>query len=301
MFEYAHLEALVAVVREGSFERAARALHVTPSALSQRIKLLEERLGMLVVVRGQPCRATPMGAALCRHAELVALMEDEVRQSLPGLSKAEDGDRPRPTFHIAVNADSLATWFMPVLNDRFKEEGALFEVEIDDQDHTATLLRQGGLQAAVTASSQPVQGCRLQPLGRMRYLATCSPDFHRAFFSGRVDRHSLAKAPRLVFGRKDALQTHYIRKITRQEVEGPTHLLPNVHAFVDACMGGIGWGMNPESMVRHHLASGALVQLAKGRFVDVPLYWQQWRSAPAALERLSQSVLQQARRSLRQG
>ena len=61
MLDYAALSALVSVVREGSFERAARALHVTPSAISQRIRLLEERVGCTLVVRGQPCRAIDVG------------------------------------------------------------------------------------------------------------------------------------------------------------------------------------------------------------------------------------------------
>ena len=55
MLDYAALAALAAVIREGSFERAASALHVTPSAVSQRIRSLEERVGCALVVREQPC------------------------------------------------------------------------------------------------------------------------------------------------------------------------------------------------------------------------------------------------------
>jgi LysR family transcriptional regulator (chromosome initiation inhibitor) len=61
MLDYAHRSALAAVIRTGSFERAAHQLNVTPSAISHRIKLLEERLGVVLVVQGQPCTATEVG------------------------------------------------------------------------------------------------------------------------------------------------------------------------------------------------------------------------------------------------
>ena len=56
MLDYPLLEAVAALDREGSFEGAARALHVTSSAISQRVKLLEERVGTPLVVRGGPAR-----------------------------------------------------------------------------------------------------------------------------------------------------------------------------------------------------------------------------------------------------
>ena len=75
MLDYALLDALAAVVRHGSFDRAAGELNVTPSAVSQRVKLLEERVGSVLVKRGQPCVATTSGALLCRHTERVQLLE----------------------------------------------------------------------------------------------------------------------------------------------------------------------------------------------------------------------------------
>ena len=65
MLDYTSLEALATVLHEGSFERAARRLHVTPSAVSQRVKQLEERLGQVLVQRGSPCTGTEAGQRLC--------------------------------------------------------------------------------------------------------------------------------------------------------------------------------------------------------------------------------------------
>lgn len=49
------LAALAAVIECGSFDAAADRLHVTPSAVSQRIKALESRVGQVLVVRDKPC------------------------------------------------------------------------------------------------------------------------------------------------------------------------------------------------------------------------------------------------------
>ncbi len=96
MLDYAGLEALAAVLREGSFDRAARKLHVTPSAISQRIKLLEERVGQVLVMRGTPCTGTEAGRRLCLHVEQVALLENELRRANPELVPEGAGCTPHP-------------------------------------------------------------------------------------------------------------------------------------------------------------------------------------------------------------
>ena len=184
MLDYASLSALASVVREGSFERAARALHVTPSAISQRIRLLEERVGCALVVRGQPCRATETGRRLCQHVDRVRLLEHELHGEVPSL---EQEGVARVTLPIAVNADSLATWFAPAVAAFAAGEPVLLDVAVDDQDHTAEWLRSGAVQAAVTANARPATGCNSQPLGAMRYRAVATPAFVERNFSAGVD------------------------------------------------------------------------------------------------------------------
>lgn len=96
------------MVREGSFEPAALALHVTPSAVSQRIRRLEERMGCALVVRAQLCRATDAGRRLCQHVDRVQLLEQDLHGGLPVL--APQGVS-RVALPIAVNASGpLAGW-----------------------------------------------------------------------------------------------------------------------------------------------------------------------------------------------
>jgi LysR family transcriptional regulator (chromosome initiation inhibitor) len=288
MLDYAALNALATVVREGSFERAARALYVTPSAVSQRVKLLEERIGGALLVRGQPCVATEAGLQLCRHVERVGMLEHELRDALPVLGAGEAGERV--TVRVAVNADSLATWFVGAAAAFSQQHGALLDLTVDDQDHTAERLRSGAVLAAVTALAQPVAGCNSEALGTMHYVAAASPAFVQSHFAKGVGARTLAQAPSLVFDRKDALQARWVRRICHREVETPRHWLPSPQAFVEAARAGMGWGMHPLSMVAQALRDGSLVELVPSSRLPVPLHWQQARAAPRLLARLGDCV-----------
>jgi LysR family transcriptional regulator, chromosome initiation inhibitor len=298
MLDYASLAAVAAVVREGSFERAARSLNVTTSAISQRVKHLEERLGSVLIIRGQPCRATDMGRLLCSHVEQVGLLELELRGALPKLVQT-DGRDDRVTLRVAVNADSLGTWFIGAMAQFVDGEKALVDIALDNEEHTVEWLRSGEVLAAVTAHAQPVQGFNSVSLGRLTYRAVASPAFVRRYFPDGVTAAALNNAPSLKFNNKDRMQAQWARRVCRRDVETPAHWFPATQAFLDASLAGIGWGMNPESLVREHLRSGALVELVPGRTLTVPLYWQHTRLQVPMLNRLTEAVVKAAREALR--
>ncbi|OYU93532.1 MAG: ArgP/LysG family DNA-binding transcriptional regulator [Burkholderiales bacterium PBB5] len=280
----AQLAALHAVVHEGSFERAAQHLHISRSAVSQRVKLLESRVGQVLVKRGAPCTATPAGQTLVRHAQQMALHEADALAQLRG------GALVQATLSVAVNADSLATWFIAAMAPLAREQGLAFDLVVEDQDHSAALLREGRVLAAVTADPQPVQGCRVQRLGTMRYRALASPDFVRRHFPEGVTPQALGQAPMLVYDRQDALQHRFVRRFTRRKLSPPVHWLPSTQGFVDATVAGIGWGMSPQALAQPALAAGRLVDLAPDRPLDVVLYWQHWRLEVAPLALLTRQV-----------
>ena len=288
MLDYASLSALAAVVREGSFDRAARALHVTPSAVSQRIRLLEERIGCALVVRGQPCQATETGRRLCQHVDRVRLLEHELHGEVPTLERDGVARVPLP---IAVNADSLATWFASAVAAFAANSLVLMDVAVDNEDHTSEWLRSGKVLAAVTGSARPASGCNSRPLGAMRYVAAANPGFVQEFFAKGVGASSLALAPSLVFNNKDELQSRWVRRLCRRHVELPRHTLPSSQAFVSAALAGMGWGLHPQLLINQHLKDGTLVELLPNTPLDVPLYWQQARASSSLLDGLTREVL----------
>lgn len=281
MLDPAQLAALAAIHRRGSFDAAAAVLGVTPSAVSQRLKALEDRIGCLLIRRGSPCTATPPGLRLIRHHDEVATLEAAVAQDL------RIGGAGPVTLRLAVNADSLATWVIPALA---AVDGVLFDLVIDDQAHSQDWLKRGEVAAAVTSHPGPLQGCETVRLGILRYHATASPGFVARHLAEGVTEATLARAPGLTFSDKDTLQSDWIRQVLGVPVVFPTHRLASSTGFVDATLAGLAWGMNPALLVAGHLAAGRLVDLMPGQVLDVPLFWQYTRQSAPVLAPVTRAM-----------
>ncbi|MGI5255766.1 LysR family transcriptional regulator ArgP [Streptomyces angustmyceticus] len=285
---------LLAVVDEGTFDAAAAALHVTPSAVSQRVKALEQGTGRVLLMRTKPVRPTESGEVVVRFARQLARLERDARAEL-GLA-AEQGPVRIP---IAVNADSLATWFLPALTRIPQDPPICFELYREDESHTTALLREGQVMAAVTSSPDPVAGCTVRRLGLVRYRAVAAPEFAAGHLTGPLSE-DLSEAPTVVFDRRDGLQDAFVRSLTkgRSGAGRIRHLVPTSDGFRDAVAFGLGWGMVPEPQAEPLLRSGRLVELAPTRPMDVPLYWQQWKLDSPALSTVAEVVATAAAETL---
>ena len=295
-FEYPLLEALAAVVREGTFEAAARSLNITQSAVSQRLKLLEEKAGAVLIVRGRPCVATEFGQQLYRHVEQVHLLEHDLRKSLTSIEDPSSGNPA--VIRIAVNSDSLATWFPEVVQRAGSELNIHFDIIPDDQEHTAERLRSGEALAAVTTEANPLQGCRRVPLGAMEYVAVATPRFVAANFPDGVSLEAVSKATHLVFDRKDLLLQQWFFDTFGEPAPHFGHLVPSVPGYAACSANGAGWGLNPRLSVGSYLDDGALVEFAPGTSVLVPLYWQSSGPGSGIMKALSSIVVEVARKHL---
>jgi LysR family transcriptional regulator (chromosome initiation inhibitor) len=288
------LAAFAAVLEEGSFESAAQRLSVTPSAVSQRIKALEDRLGQVLVVRQAPCRPTPAGERLLRRVRPMQALEAEaLADFLP------EQHATARSIAIAVNDDSLQTWFLGALSRLHRQYGYLFDIRVDDQDHTLEMLRDGSVLGAITAEAKPIQGCNVHPLGAMRYFAIASPEFAARHFRSAIDADSLGTAPLIVFNRKDDLQWRFMRRITRARLSPPVHYLPTSTGFVEAAALGLGWCMAPESLVAPALKARKIVAVDPARWLDVSLYWQHAAVRSATLENIGRCLREVAAGTLR--
>ncbi len=287
--DYTQLAALAAILRSGSFESAATALGVTQSAISQRLKSLEERAGTPLVLRGAPCRGTETGRRLAAHFDQVGLLETALSKDLTALT-------PRTArLRIAVTADSLATWFLRAAE---LVPDLLFDLVVDDQDFSADWLRRGEVVAAVSAHKTPIAGCDSFALGAMRYQATASPAYMTRWFPNGVTAQSIAQAPMLRFDAKDQLQQNWMKHHLDVTPSPPSHRLPSSQGFVEASLRGLGWGMNPDLLVRDDIMAGRLMPLLPNSAYDTPLYWQASRIVAPALAPLTDAVRRITRQRL---
>lgn len=277
---------LAAVADEGTLDAASRRLRITPSAVSQRLRTLEQQLGRVLVVRSKPARLTAAGESVVRLARQIALLEQD---ALAGLG-IDDASLPqRPVIPLAVNADSMATWFLPPLARLSAQHGVDFDLHRDDQNFTARLLESGTVMAAVTSEHAPVAGCSVSPLGVLEYRAAASAEYVQRWFPEGVTEEALASAPFVDFDRRDTLQHEWLRTqgLTPQGI--PRHYVPASHDYALAVELGLGWGMVPRLQ-----RTDGLVDLG-GPPLRVALFWQQWNLRSALLDTIAAEIAAEAR------
>lgn len=286
----AHLETLLAILDEGSFENASLALSISPSAVSQRVKALEKTVGRVLVSRTQPAVATEAGEVLVQAARKMTLLQDETRQQL----SERLAEIP---LTIAINADSLSTWFPPVFAKVGTWGGATLKLRIEDEAHTLSMLRRGDVLGAVTREGEPVAGCEVVELGTMRHLSVATPALRDRYTSeGVVDWEQM---PVLRFGPKDVLQDRDLEgRVERPHGRRRISIVPSAEGFGEAIRLGLGWGLLPEAQAAPMLAAGDVIQL-DDQVVDTPLYWQRWRLESRLLARLTDAVVDAAHSGLR--
>jgi LysR family transcriptional regulator (chromosome initiation inhibitor) len=293
MIDYRLLAALAAVIEERGFDRAAQVLHLTQSAVSQRVRQLEERLGQVLLVRSQPPQPTEAGRQLLKHFQQVRLLEGNLPASLLFAS----ADKPQ-SLSLGINADSLGTWFWQAGELLLQKRSLLFDLRVDDQDVTQQLLKSGEVAGCISAVATPLQGCRCVYLGTMVYRLLARPDFIARWFPGGLTLETAKRAPAAIFSRNDALQFRLLKRALGPNLPLiPAHYVPSHEAFAEAVTRGHAYGAIPDLQSAPWLASGELVEVIP-QHEDVRLYWHCWNIASDLLKDLERCLGQVARQVL---
>ncbi|MBY4675166.1 LysR family transcriptional regulator ArgP [Marinobacterium arenosum] len=272
MLDYRQLQALAAVIEEQSFDRAAQKLHITQSAVSQRLKQLEDKLGQALVVRGTPIQATAAGQQVLKHFHQVSLLQGDLLQSL-----SVDQGEAFTRLAIGLNADSLVTWFFDAMEPLLQQRKLLLDLKVDDQDQTHHLLRTGQVIGCITSSPEPMQGCSCIPLGVMPYRCLASPAYAARYFPDGACADGFRQAPLAEFSNKDELQNRYLERFFGLGAgEYHCHRIPATDSYFDLILRGHACGMVPDQQSRRQIADGTAVDIAPGRYLAVPLYWHVW-------------------------
>jgi len=290
MFDYKLIEAMAAVFNEGGFDKAARALHITQSAVSQRVKLLEEQVGQVLLVRAVPPRVTPAGRRLLRHYLKVNKLEDDLRNDF-----VSPNDKRLTSLAIGVNADSLATWFLDAVGSFIRDAKVTLDIRTDDQEQTHRMLKDGEVVGCISARQQPMQGCRTVYLGKMDYRLFATPAFVEKWFVDGFNLKSVRAAPALIFNRKDDLHNKlFSRALGEIPAPLPAHYVPSSEKFAHFISSGFAYGMLPDQQSQTLAETGCILNLAPGCAVAVKLYWHCWNLESRLLTKLSQTLANSA-------
>lgn len=270
MLDYRGIEALYTVQELQSFEAAAKKLHITQSAVSQRIKNLETHYGEPVLIRILPYKPTHLGESLICHFKRICLLERSLEQQLAHT-------KVKPHVSIALNRDSLETWFLDLIERTNIFNNVTLEIIADDQELTLDYLRKGLVSACLSTSEKAIIGGSVTFLGNMEYLLVASPEFIEHYFSDKDQKKCLLNAPAIKFDKNDKLHERYLEKFFGLNGGGLSfHIVPSVRGFKKYILLGYGYGLIPKLDILKELKNKKLLQLHKDKVWKIPLYWHYW-------------------------
>jgi LysR family transcriptional regulator (chromosome initiation inhibitor) len=296
MFDYKLIEALAMVVREGGFDKAARTMYITQSAVSQRVKLLEEHTGQVLLARTTPPQATSAGQKLIKHHLQVKRLEDDLMGEID-----EVGSKGFTSIAVGINADSLAFWLLEAIHPFLLEEMVLLDIRVNDQEQTHRLLKDGEVMGCISTIEQPMQGCRIEYIGRMNYRMMAAPEFAARWFPNGLAIEDVRRAPAIIFDRQDELH----HKLLHQALEVvpssiPTNYVPSVEKFAEFITLGLAYGMLPDQQSTPLINTSQMVDLSPDSHVSAKLYWHCWNLKSDLLEKLTQQLIRKAKKLLQE-
>ena len=280
------LAALSAIIEEQSFDKAAQRLHITQSAVSQRLKQLEDRLGQTLVIRTNPVQATDAGHQVIKYYRKIAMLQDELFTSL-----SPDHKEGFTRIAIGINADSLQTWFMDAIAPLLQQQQWLLDMKVDDQEQTHHLLKTGEVIGCITSSPEAMQGCSCIPLGVMPYRCLASPDYIQRYFPEGVTAEGFRKAPVAEFNNKDELQNRFLKTFCNLNPgDYPKHRVPSSDPYFQMVIRGLACGMIPDQQSVRERTSGAVRELLPGCYLAIPLYWHVWNLKSDHVQQLTRTL-----------
>lgn len=286
-----HLQALAKVLETESFERAANQLHITQSAVSQRIKQLEQQLGQTLILRAQPPTATEAGQRLMHFYQQAQLLEDEFYRT----NRVQ-----KLTLNIAINADSLDTWWLPATTEFLGKNGLILDAHKEDQDNTLDLLRSGDVIGAISAQAQSIAGCEAIYLGTVTYHCVCTPKFRAQYFANGVKQDNFHQAPSVHFNPKDQLQRNYLAHHWQiEQPQCPQHRMPTSQSYSGLILSDLAWGMMPQQQFQPHVDRGELLKLTPKLPMKVHLYWHTWTVKSELLRAFGNQLVSYCKRNLK--
>ena len=285
--DYRALAVLDAVASHGSFEKAAVALGISQSAVSQRIKALEDASGRLLIIRGQPAVPTGLGQRLITHHRHVTLMEASLDIDLGNTVSM-------PELAIAIDDDSLATWFPATLAPLLAPPRCQLDVRLADSDAALQMVRDGTVFGCVASDTgTDVHATSVTPLGTLRHVCVATPMFAGHWFGDGFSADAVQLAPAVVG--QHSLLARFLAEQLDLHAPFPHHRLP-VAAARRACIeDGLAYGLLPQRLAAPYLATDRLLDLVPGFTLDVPLHWHAWSLDTPYTKLLSEQIVRSAR------
>lgn len=173
-YDFLDLRLFVRAVDVGGIAAAAKQSNISVSAVSERIKLLEQRVGMQLLQRStRGSLPTAAGLEFATHARSILLQSERLNGAITTWK-----GRGKAVLRLRANSNSIAS-FLPDLLASFlaRHPGVVVDLEEDTSDEIARAVRGGDVDAGIAASNADLEGLELRPF-RTDHLVLLVPVAH---------------------------------------------------------------------------------------------------------------------------
>ena len=265
---------LGAIARAGHFAGAARELGMVPSALTYRVRQIEEALDVLLFDRSsRQARPTPAGAELLAQGER---LKREVDAVVNRVKRVATGWEPE----LTLAADGLISHVaLMELTEAFFALNPPTRLRIRDEILSGTIqaVSTGKADLALGAILEPSSAANLraQPLGQVRFVYAVAPHHPLASAPEPLSDEELLKHRGVVVA--DSVQSGLPQSFGLLEGQD-TLTVSSLRSKLDAHLRGLGAGFLPEPMARPYIATGRLVTRRVERSTRVATLSYAWRA-----------------------
>lgn len=235
--------------RAGSISRAAEELHVTPSAVSQQIQLLESQFGVTLLTKAG------RGIALTEAGERYFSMISDQIESVEEATATIRGFRSVTTLTIRATPTLSNKWLLPRLGGLLDRHPDL-EVRLDGTNEP-TDFNQEIVDLEIRHGNGRWPGLFVEGLAEERFFPVCSPSYaaERSLVAGELPAH------RLIHSVKSQAQwmTWFQMADAATDARWRRVLFDRSHMAIDAAVRGMGIALESTLMMQDELKSGALI------------------------------------------
>ncbi|HEX7504083.1 MAG TPA: selenium metabolism-associated LysR family transcriptional regulator, partial [Syntrophales bacterium] len=257
------LEALIHLVDERSFSRAAKKMHLTQPSLTKHIRNIEEALGSKVVNRSSRSLAlTPEGKILCDYARRIVKLRDEAREQVLRLRDIETGD-------IRIAASTIpATYILPYAIGGFRKKFPEIRTTVRTADSTDVIEMVLGNGAEIGFIGKKPSGGRLssEALWKDR-LVLAVPSGHPWAKRRSARLAEISRQPFVIREKGSGTRETLESCLRESGIPGPPHLnivaeLGSSEAVKESILAGLGLSVISAHAIRRELKSGLLAALS---------------------------------------
>lgn len=252
------LQAFMEVAKQKSVHNAAHVLHLTQTAVTQRIRVLETKLGTTLFIRThRGMRLTQEGEALLRYCQAASELEGEALAKIGGAGITS-------TIQVCITGPTsimrsrIIPQCLPIMHEF---PCLLMYFDITDSEHRVSSLRSGASQFAIIAQEDVAPEMEYKHLRPERYVLVCSSQWKKRKLKDIIQHERI-----IDYDPADQMTFNYLKHFELFDLaKHERHFVNRTESLAMLLTAGLGYGVLSAEFSQTYLDNNQLIVLNSGK------------------------------------